>query len=100
MYFELFAKASASFTPLNFTFCLSTNFFTCLKSSTRRSLHYEVKSGKNLVSVKGSLKNHCQFWKNVLNASDYILNVIALGYILPFVSEPTSVMVPLLLWYL
>ena len=54
--------------------------------------NYEAKSGKNLVNVKGSLKNHCQFWKNVVNASDYILNVIALGYILPFVSEPTSVM--------
>ena len=39
-----------------------------------------------------NLKNHCQFWKNVLNASDYILNVIALGYRIPFVSEPTSVM--------
>jgi hypothetical protein len=38
MYFELFAKASASFTPSNFTFCLSTNLFTCLKSSTRRYL--------------------------------------------------------------
>ena len=55
-------------------------------------INYEVKSGKNLVNVKGSLKNHCQFWKNVLNASDYILNVIALGYRIPFVSEPTSVM--------
>jgi hypothetical protein len=38
MYFKLFAKASASFTPSNFTFCLSTNLFSCLKSSTRRSL--------------------------------------------------------------
>jgi hypothetical protein len=38
-------------------------------------INYEVKSGKNLVNVKGSLKNHCQFWKNVVNASDYILNV-------------------------
>jgi hypothetical protein len=55
-------------------------------------INYEVKSGKHLVNVKGSLKNHCQFWKNVLNASDYILNVIALGYRIPFVSEPTSVM--------
>jgi hypothetical protein len=49
-------------------------------------INYEVKSGNNLVNVKGSLQNHFQFWKNVLNASDYILNVIA------FVSEPTSVM--------
>lgn len=55
-------------------------------------INYEVKSGKNLVNVKGSLKNHYQFWKNVLNASDYILNVISLGYRIPFVSEPTSVM--------
>ena len=56
-------------------------------------INYEVKSGKTLINVKGSLKNHCQFWENVLNASDYILNVIALGgYRIPFVSEPTSVM--------
>jgi hypothetical protein len=55
-------------------------------------INYEVKAGKNLVNVKGSLKNHCQFRKFFLNASDYILNVIALGYIIPFVSEPTSVM--------
>jgi hypothetical protein len=55
-------------------------------------INYEVKSDKTLVNVKGSLKNHCQFWKNVLNASDYILNVIALGYRIPLISEPTSVM--------
>ena len=46
--------------------------------------NFEVKSGKNLVNVKGSLQNHCQFWKNVLNASDYILNVIAFGYRISF----------------
>ena len=54
-------------------------------------INYEVKSDKYLVNVKGSLTNHCQFWKNVLHASDYILNVIALEYIIPFVSEPTYV---------
>jgi hypothetical protein len=32
-------------------------------------INYEVKSDKTLVNVKGSLKNHCQFWENVLNAS-------------------------------
>jgi hypothetical protein len=28
-------------------------------------INYEVKSDKNLVNVKGSLKNHCQFWKKM-----------------------------------
>ena len=46
-----------------------------------------VRSSEATVNVKGRLKSHIQFWKDI-NASDYILNIIANGYSLPFSSFP------------
>lgn len=53
--------------------------------------NYEKKSGKNLVNVKGNLKKHSSYWKNVLHANDFIMNVIDFGYRIPFFSDPPSV---------
>ena len=43
---------------------------------------------KNISSVKGRLKEHLYFWKNNLEASSFVLNIINHGYILPFSSVP------------
>ena len=39
-------------------------------------------------SVKGKLKPKINFWKNVLNAPKYILDIIQHGYFLPFLDLP------------
>lgn len=39
-------------------------------------------------SVKGKLKPKVNFWKNVLNAPNYILDIIRHGYFLPFLDIP------------
>ncbi|VDI74620.1 Hypothetical predicted protein [Mytilus galloprovincialis] len=52
---------------------------------------YEKKSGQNLINVKGNLRKHALFWKNVLNANDFIMNVINFGYRIPFLSEPPTI---------
>lgn len=53
--------------------------------------NYEKKSGKNLINVKGNLKKHSWYLKNVLHANDFVMNVINFGYRIPFVKDPTSV---------
>ena len=45
------------------------------------SNNYENKSGKNLVNLKGSLRKHSWFFKNVLHAKYLIMNVTNFGYI-------------------
>ena len=40
-------------------------------------------------SVLGRLKASYTFWKNVLNASDFVLEIIEHGYTIPFVEYPT-----------
>lgn len=52
---------------------------------------YEKKSCQNLINVKGNLRKHALFWKNVLNANDFIMNVINFGYRIPFLSEPPTI---------
>lgn len=69
MYFELFAKASASFTPSNFTFCLSTNLFTCLKSSTMRSLPEPLTYTVSGLTTKGG---HVTSLIQLFTSSSYI----------------------------
>ena len=41
------------------------------------------------ISVKGRLRGHAGFWKEVLKAPPYVLSTIEAGYILPLKSEPT-----------
>ena len=40
--------------------------------------------------VKGRLKRSVGYWREELNASEYILDVIEHGYVLPLISEPSS----------
>lgn len=37
-----------------------------------------------------NLKKHLHFWKSVLKANDFVLNVINSGYLIPFFKNPTS----------
>ena len=51
------------------------------------SFEYEDECKK--VSVKGRLKSHLQFWKDI-GANSYILSVIDKGYVIPFITTPSS----------
>ena len=46
--------------------------------------------GVENVRVKGRLKQHVSFWRNVLTATPYIIDVIQNGYRLPLISMPPS----------
>lgn len=41
-------------------------------------------------SVKGRLRSHVEFWRNILKASDYVIDVVQNGYIIPFYETPVS----------
>ena len=51
--------------------------------------HWEYSEG-DLCEIKFSLKSKIRFWENILNCSQFVLNVIRHGYILPFVSPPPA----------
>ena len=40
--------------------------------------------------VKGSLKRHSQYWKEVLQANSFVVDIIENGYKIPFTSLPES----------
>lgn len=50
----------------------------------------DLSETKAVISVKGKLKPNLEFWKNVLKAPQYILDVIEHGYKLPFMELPKS----------
>ena len=52
---------------------------------------YEKQSDQSLVNVKGNLRKNSLFWKNVLLANDFIMNVINFGYRIPFDTLPTPI---------
>ena len=45
-------------------------------------------------NVKGRLKGALNFWRNTLNASDFVLSIIEYGYRLPFADYPPSCFLP------
>ena len=49
--------------------------------------HWEYSEG-DLYEIKFSLKSRISFWENVLECSQFVLNVIRHGYILPLSSPP------------
>ena len=49
--------------------------------------HWEYSEG-DLCDIKFSLKSRISFWENVLDCSQFVLNVIRHGYILPLSSPP------------
>ena len=48
---------------------------------------HEVEQGSNSIVVKGCLKSHVEFWK-LIGASQFIINTISNGYVIPFVHTP------------
>ena len=61
-----------------------------LLHSFEYSEKYELKSGSK--SVKGRLKLHSKFWENTIRANSFILDVIKEGYKIPFMAQPTPVL--------
>lgn len=51
---------------------------------------YELKSGSK--SVKARLKLLSKFWENTIRANSFILDVIKEGYKIPFMAQPTPVL--------
>ena len=58
------------------------------------SRYYEVDASDLLspVSVKGRLRTKIDYWREVLQASPAVLNIIESGYVLPLMSQPTPFM--------
>ncbi|VDI04634.1 Hypothetical predicted protein [Mytilus galloprovincialis] len=56
--------------------------------------NYEIKSGDQVINVKGNLKHNVSFWKSVLQANDFIVNTIEFGYRIPFNIEPCCIYLP------
>ena len=42
-----------------------------------------------VIQVQGHLKQHLEYWEQVLKAPDYIIDSIRNGYVLPLFSAPT-----------
>lgn len=58
-----------------------------LNSTTKKDYEYSKKLD---ICVKGRLKNNILFWKNDLKASQYILDIITDGYVIPLIQHPPS----------
>ncbi|XP_021371383.1 uncharacterized protein LOC110461960 isoform X1 [Mizuhopecten yessoensis] len=53
--------------------------------------NYEISEKHfNDTGVKGRLKRCVDFWRNTIEANDYILNVLSEGYLIPFISTPPN----------
>ena len=50
---------------------------------------WEITEKPKNVSVRGRLKQNIEFWKNELNPSYFVENIINNGYIMPFTSIPS-----------
>ena len=57
------------------------------KASAHRPMHQPA-NNDSTGSVSGKLASCLDFWKNTLEANDYILNIIQHGYVIPFVTLP------------
>jgi len=43
------------------------------------------------LTVKNRLKDHVEFWKNVLSPSELVLSTVEFGYAIPFFQDPPSI---------
>ena len=50
---------------------------------------YVLKQGSYV--VKGNLRKHLQFWKNILCVSQYIAQIIEFGFKIPFIKVPSQI---------
>ena len=53
---------------------------------TFTSNYYEYERDNKPISVVGRLRNHTAYWQSI-GCSDYILNVIKRGYVIPIVGD-------------
>ena len=58
-----------------------------MQSVTSKSISVELVSN-SVPFVKGRLREHSEFWRSELQASQFVLNIITEGYRLPFVKYP------------
>jgi hypothetical protein len=49
----------------------------------------DISCSKDFKGVKGRLAKHIEFWMNI-GASDFVLDAIRNGYVIPFVNSPVS----------
>ena len=56
--------------------------------------YYEYEQGQKDILVKGRLRQNIQFWKDTLQANDFIIDVIENGYKIPFYSMPMRTILP------
>jgi hypothetical protein len=52
---------------------------------------YEYEQSAKVISVKSRLRENVQFWQSELHASNFILNTIKYGYVIPFVAVPPGI---------
>ena len=52
---------------------------------------YEYEQSAKVISVKSRLRENVKFWQFELNASNFILNTIKYGYVIPFVAVPPRI---------
>ena len=55
--------------------------------------HHELEQGSASLIVKGHLRSHVAFWKSI-GASQFIINTISNGYVIPFVHTPPRASFP------
>ena len=58
--------------------------------SIKRELKSNADFDKSNHFVVDNLRSHLSFWKSTLRASNFVLNVIEYGYLIPFFESPTS----------
>jgi hypothetical protein len=51
------------------------------------NLHNQDYEYENQLNVSGSLNKQFSFWKDIIKANNFVLNVISSGYLIPF-SKP------------
>ena len=65
------------------------DIFSHFALTNTEGISYEPSSDRDR-KIKFSLRNNVVFWKNELNSSSFVLNIVEKGYILPFIREPPS----------
>jgi hypothetical protein len=89
-----FWKADLLFYDKYFIDC---NFFNCYENNVTEfeifseQVNYfeNSKLHGSFKGVKGNLKKHIQYWKDI-GANEFILGTISEGYVIPFSSNPPS----------
>ena len=50
---------------------------------------WEHEQGNDALSVKGRLAKHVSFWRDIVRASPFTMDIIQSGYVMPLREEPT-----------